>query len=110
MRGTPFQLQTMRTQNDLLTKAAQEGDVERLRTLLAVTPVADYDCPALFLAIQYGHTECVKLLIPVSHIKTNWEEAVGVAAHYKQAQCLKVLRSLSSYNKSTQGWLLQRTA
>jgi len=89
--GYTFSTQTMRTQNDLLTKAAQEGDVERLRTLLAVTPVVGYDCPALFLAIQYGHTECVKLLIPVSHIKTTWEEAVGVAAHYKQAECLKVL-------------------
>lgn len=78
--------------NWLLSQAATEGNLEKIRIALldGANPTADDYLP-LFRAAIKGNRECLNVLIPVSDIEKNLDQALLFAAKEGHIDCLELL-------------------
>lgn len=82
--------------NQVLVKAAENGDLESMKEALAAGADVDYELGApLRFAVEKNHVDCVKLLLenfafPEFSDHVNWRP-LHSAAYYGHVECLKLL-------------------
>lgn len=86
-----------------LILAAQRGDIEMMKILLAapgvnVNTTDAVQQTALYWAASGGSTECLKLLLKASGIDTNKSDPLAVAAISGHIECVKLLLTAPGIN------------